>query len=373
MTTAVETVIVPEKVNLPFDLSVMQDEGIFVDVTCTGFSSLWGGLRWGDLGIDAKRVGLDLSSPTCALLPIERARHIRRMSGRAHDTLNSHAYRFLITAALFGTNSWRWLTWRAFEVFEVRFAAVRDDLRVAVYEAIEHYDSILRDMEQRASQLALTSAERLAAGGVSMPATFRDDVIARVMARVPTPEQLLAISVSYRAGALQLGSEMLEEQRLALEARQELQRQQMEQVVISADVQAELAVKNRIREMQIDSARERISAALSPIDEAANHLQAALYEGAQSVLESLQRHERVPPSTARKAREMAEQFRLMAWQEDADLERLLSELRKAATVAEHKGPLNPERLTTLASDVAAMCYDAAREAGTVHRMSALEV
>jgi hypothetical protein len=78
-----------------------------------------------------------------------------------------------------------------------------------------------------------------------------------------------------------------------------------------ADQKREAEVKERIRQMKLDAAREKLQETLSPLQEGAAQLRAQIYESAVSMHEALQKHDYLPGATAKKARNLAQWFRLM--------------------------------------------------------------
>jgi hypothetical protein len=73
-------------------------------------------------------------------------------------------------------------------------------------------------------QLAADSARRLQATGHPIPEGFDEAVARGVLAAVPGPEELRSkIGLRYRVGVFALGSEMLAEQRKALDERRRLE------------------------------------------------------------------------------------------------------------------------------------------------------
>src|SRR5688572_10521328 len=83
---------------LPFDLSVLEDEGLFVNVDARGFGLLDRRLDWQALGISLPR-GADLAfrPPRCGLLPDRYRLPLLRPAARAHAALRKYSYSFRLT------------------------------------------------------------------------------------------------------------------------------------------------------------------------------------------------------------------------------------------------------------------------------------
>src|SRR2546425_10413142 len=99
---------------LPFDLSVLEDEGLFINVDARGFGLLDRRLDWQALGISLPR-GADLAfrPPRCGLLPDRYRLPLLRPAARAHAALHRYSYSFRLTETLFETPAYRWVPWRA--------------------------------------------------------------------------------------------------------------------------------------------------------------------------------------------------------------------------------------------------------------------
>src|SRR6476646_5057903 len=80
---------------LPFDLSALEDEGVFVNVDASGFGLLDRRLEWHALGVSLPR-GTDLAfrPPRCGLLPDRYRLPLLRPASRAHAALHKYSYRF---------------------------------------------------------------------------------------------------------------------------------------------------------------------------------------------------------------------------------------------------------------------------------------
>ena len=95
---------------LPFDLSVLEDEGLFVNVDGRGFGLLDRRLDWHALGIALPRQSdLAFRPPRCGLLPDRYRLPLLRPAARAHAALHKYSYRFRLTQTLFESPAYRWL------------------------------------------------------------------------------------------------------------------------------------------------------------------------------------------------------------------------------------------------------------------------
>src|SRR6266540_1688751 len=107
---------------LPFDLSVLDEGGIFINVDTHNFGLLDRRLDWRALGISLPR-GTDLAfrAPRCGLVPDRYRLALLRPAAQAHAALHRHSYRFQLVETVFETPSYRWLPWQAWREFERSF------------------------------------------------------------------------------------------------------------------------------------------------------------------------------------------------------------------------------------------------------------
>jgi hypothetical protein len=297
-----------------------------------------------------------------------------------------------------------YLPWRAWPEFEREFNAAERQLQVALDAYETDYATIRETVLGTFRELAADSARRLSATGQAVPDDFEDAVVHEVMATLPTPELLRQrLSLRYRVGVIQLGSEFLAEQRKAAEERRRLEalgaerrseerRRQAEERVVQEQLwvlqerhrrelkaeeeerRREAAIKERLRQLKLDAARERLQEALSPLQEGAQQLHAAVFEAASAMRASLQKHQALRGSSAKKARELARWYRAMNWVQDQELEALVHELEQlASTPTDKKRKRNPGPLNQVLGDIIALTYEDARELAEPSRMAALEL
>ena len=389
---------------LPFDLSVLDSEGVFVNVDARGFGLLDRRLDWQALGITLPRgSGVSFRPPRCGLLPDRCRLPLLRPAAQAHAALHRYSYHFTLTETVFETPAYRWVPWRAFDSFERAFQAAQTALETARTAALGDYDVLREEVIATFLQLATDSARRLEATGHVIPEGFQDAVVRGVLGAMPGRTDLHEkLHLRYRVGVILLGSEMIAEQRQAVverrkleEAEADLHLEQQRQAAQARIVQEELwaeeeriqrrlqaeederrreaAVKERLRQLKIEAAKERLHDALSPLDEGARQLHAAVYAAAAAIRESLQKHQYLPGASAKRARELARWYRLMNWQSDRQLEVLVAELESMATRpgANRKPDVGP--LDQVLGDIIELCYADARALAEPNRMGALEL
>ncbi len=389
---------------LPFDLSVLEDEGLFVNVDARGFGLLDRRLDWHALGIALPRQSdLAFRPPRCGLLPDRFRLPLLRPAARAHSALHKYSYRFRLTETLFETPAYRWVPWRAFEAFEREFNAAQAALEEARSVVLDEYEAVREEVVETILRLAADSARRLQATGHATPEGFEDAVVRGVLAAMPSPDDLRdKLGLRYQVGVVLLGSEMLAEQRHAREERRKLEEaesqlrlEQRRQAARERLVQEELwaeeerirrrlqaeeeerrreaAVKERLRHLKLEAARERMQEAMSPLEEGAKQLHAAIFDAASAIRASLQKRGTLHGTSAKKARDLARWFRLMHWESDHELEALLAELEQLSSRPAARRKHETGAIDQVLGDIVALCYADARALAEPHRMGALEL
>ena len=312
---------VGEVERLPFDLSALEQDGIFTNVDARNFGLLDRRLDWRAMGITLPRgAQLAFRPPRCGVVPDGYRLPLLRPAGRAHAALHRYSYRFQLVETVFETVQYRWVPWRAWPAFEAAFQTAQAQLRAALEQYAADFAAIRENVLATFQDLAADSARRLAATGQPVPADFEAAIVESALATLPTPEVLWErLSLRYQVGVIQLGSELLAEQRRAAEERRrrdaaeadlrlEQRRQQAQALVVQEELWAEqerirrqlqaeeaerrreAEVKERLRQLKLQAARERLQEALSPLEEGAQQLNAAVFEAAVTIRTSLQKH-----------------------------------------------------------------------------------
>ncbi len=391
---------------LPFDLSALEEEGVFINVDATGFGILDRRLDWQALGVQLpENTDVAFTPPRCGLLPNRFRRPLLTPVSQAHTALHKFSYHFRLTETLFETPAYRWVPWRAFTEFESAFNKACDNLNEARRKVIDQYDDIRREVIVTLRQVAADSAQRLEATGAIVPEDFEGRVISSVLSAFPTEDELRQkLALRFQVGVILLGSEMLREQRLAAEERRRVEQIEDERRVERLRVNAaektiqqqmwseqeslrlklaaeedewkrEAEVKERIRQMKLDAAREKLQETLSPLQEGAAQLRAQIYESAVAMQEALEKHDFLPGATAKKARNLTRWFRLMNFQSDSELDQLLSNLERLAAkpAGKNKRRTSNASVKTVLDDIVQLCYRDAQAIGQPNRLAALEL
>lgn len=338
--------------SLPFDLSTLESEGIFMNIDCRGFGALVRQLEWKTLGVKLpENAAVRVSPPRAGLLPDIYRNKLMRGAAQAHQALTRFGFRFTLCETVWGTSEYKWIPWTAFEQFEQAYLNACKTLSKAKAEVLERYDEILAILQDSFYKLAEDSADRFLAT-TDEPfdrVEFINAVAAQAIGMVPTPEMVRdSLVITMRPKVIILGSEMIAERNLAktlsLETAKvdaertslELEldsRRRIEQIKVDEFTQEtarERDVKERIRNMKIEAARREAEDAISPIKEGFSQLSARIFEAASEMSEKLKSSNFVPGSLAKRARQMCEWYQLMNFTGDTSLEDVLSKLEDAA-------------------------------------------
>jgi hypothetical protein len=390
---------------LPFDLSVLDSGGVFINVDASNFGLLDRRLDWQALGITLPR-GADLAfhPPRCGLVPDRFRLPLLRPAAQAHTALHRYSYHFRLVETVFETPAYRWLPWRAWPEFEREFAAASQRLSQALDAYETNFVSIRDTVLAAFRQLCADSVRRLEATGQPTSADFAEMIVRGVLTALPTPEALRSrLSLRYRVGVIQLGSELLAEQRRAAEERRrievieeqrqsdvrrhaaedrlvqeqlwsEQQRLRQQWLAEEEDRRREAAIKEQLRQLKLQAARERLQEALSPLEEGAQQLHAVVFESATALRASLLKNQALRGSSARKARQLCRWFTLMNWTGDQQLEVLVRELEQLATAPVPRArKRDPKPIDQVLGDIIALTNAGARAVLEPNRMAGLEL
>lgn len=375
-------IAVDEVESLPFDLSKLESEGIFMNIDCRGFGSLIRQLEWKTLGIKLPEdAAVRVSPPRAGLLPDAYRNKLMRGAAQAHNALNRYGFRFTLCETVWGTSEYKWIPWTAFEQFEGAYLQACETLAKAKAEVLEKYDEILAILQDSFYTLAEDSAERFRAT-TDEPfdrVEFVNAVAAQAIGMVPTPEMIRdGLTIEMKPKVIILGSEIAAEQKLVRELRLEATRTEAETKIerlkvsgFEEEQRREREVKERIRTMKIEAAQREAEEAVSPIKEGLAQITARICEAAQEMSERLRDAKFVPGSLAKRARQMCEWYNLMNFTGDTSLEEVLTKLREAAD--KEAKQRSPEEMRNALNDILRTTTFHSRRLLDEDRLSALEL
>jgi len=270
---------------------------------------------------------------------------------------------------------------------------------------VSDYDGIRSEVLETFAALGNDSANRLLATGIVVPADFQGRIETGVLDALPSENEIHdGLALRFQVGVILLGSEMLREQRRAVYERKQLEREQSsrdlhiaqdkanadklqqqlwaerERVRMSVAAEAEeqrreAETKERIRQLKLEAAREKLSETLSPLQEGAMQLRASVHESAMAIHEALAKNDFLPGATARKAKGMAHWFRLMNFQSDAELDSLVTRLEQLAATGAGKKTRTADNdsIKRVLDNIIELTYRDAREVAAPSRLNALEL
>lgn len=366
-------IAVDEVGSLPFDLSKLESEGIFMNIDCRGFGSLVRQLEWSTLGVRLPEdAAVRVSPPRAGLLPDLYRNKLMRGAAQAHNALYRYGFRFTLCETVWGTTAYKWIPWTAFEQFEGEYLRACETLAKAKAEVLEKYDEILNVLQDSFYTLAEDSADRFRATS-SEPfdrAEFVNAVAAQAIGMVPTPEMIAERNLTR---SLRLETERVDAQRTAIEFELDSKRR-IERMKVEShadETRREQEVKERIRNMKIEAARREAEEAVSPVKEGFAQITAKLFEAATEMAERMKDAKFVSGSLAKRARQMCEWYSLMNFTGDTSLEDVLSKL---GTAAGREAKLrSPEEMRTALNDLRRTTTVQSKKLLDEDRLAALEL
>lgn len=350
---------------LPFDLSVLTEEGIVVDVDARGTTMFDTTLDLMELGVSWRHESRSPIKPvSCMTVPPDTKQALVRPATQGHQILRKYSYHFLILEVVTNAASNRWVPWRAWPEFMQAFGRCTAALSASRAEYRDSHAVIIEQMAEVFGLLAADSARRLASTpGVEVAPDFEERFVERMLARIPTPDEVdEKLTLRFRVRPLKLGSEMLAEQRRAAEERVRLEaaerRVRLERQgadarerVIQAEIWAEeerlrqrllaeererrreAEIKEELARLKLEAAREQLVGTVSPLVEGAQQLHAAVYESAAAIRQALSEGH----LEAKKVTEMARLYRLLNFRSEPELDALISEMETLTKQAQRAG------------------------------------
>lgn len=363
----------PDRVELVrLQLSRLAGEGTLVDLDVEGLSRFTRHLSWEELGIEPPpksavkfTPGQKGLIPSRYLAPLETAAQQARLAlqGLSYDITGFRPYRFVPYTA--------WPQWtRRFQEAEASFLRGRDALRA-------NYDLVVEEMKEIFQRVAVDAARRYAALGAKLREGWAEDLARRQAAAIPSREEVAALRLTWRPGMLVRESEVEAELLEVARSRAERERLAQEQEERRYQAATETALKEQMRREALARYREELREMALPYQETFHELRARVYEDAMAIAESIGKNGYLRGKTAQRARHMAQTFRLLSFQTDQELERLVQELEALASAPvsrRRKRPLGP--IESVLGEIADLTRAAAREVerrSRPSRLAALEV
>jgi hypothetical protein len=135
----------------------------------------------------------------------------------------------------------------------------------------------------------------------------------------------------------------------------------------------EAAVKERLRQLKVDAARERLKDELSPLEEGCRQLHAQVHGAVSALRDALQQYGTLCGASVKRAQALARWVKLMNWQDDRQLAALIAELDHLASQPARQRAHATAPLADVLDDLIELTYASARAVAEPHRLDALEV
>ena len=370
---------------LQFDLSKLEQDGIFLEVSSTGTSVLSRRLSLQTLGITVpKEVAVNIRLPRADMLPDAYRLPIMQAVGKIYDAHTNLSFRFKVVEAVLQSTDYRFIPKAAWPAFEAEFTAAEAALATAKQRVLDHYDAIRAQVVQGFTALAKESVQRLRATGVQVEVGLAEQLVAAILDLFPSREDITAIAISYTVGVLQMGSDYYAEQRQALAAKAAAEIAQAEQEAALAAVRAkekaalseawaaaqataaqaeqlkeklrmERLAEERILDLKIKAATERFSEAVSPFVEMQEQVLARVEQTAKHILESVQRNDSFPARSTAAARTLRKWLDMMQSGSRSDLVELVQQLDALAGEAGSRSKRDVEAVTETLNQIVDAC------------------
>jgi len=333
------------------DIREMLDGGLLISISVYGMSIISRALKWEELGFKTDDENNSrLKAGAKLLVAPDYAKKLASIETRIRQC----ADRF--TRALEAFRPWQWLSFDAYDAFLARWGELLAELETLRAEGVERYDEFVDENATYSGSLARRSwrtfqasyeygaALVLPGGYVFGPDdedAYVDWVVSNVLEQMPTRDDIAyRIRAKYKTAVLFTQADLEIEAARQAEARAvesaaatRIQQEYLQQHLLRVEEQEqERTIRTRneaIRVAEVERARAQLDQTISPLDEMLHQLMNEIAEGAQAVLDSINKNGHVRGKVADRARGLRELFQMMGGrhlQDHGDLERLLNDL-----------------------------------------------
>lgn len=355
--------------NLPtvqLQLEVLTRQGLLVDLSVGGTSLFTRLASWDELGIpsdDAVWTGR-LNRPTKNLAPEKVIKEFRSIEALMRSLLDG------CSRDVAGFRPFRWLPYTSYDKFVTEFARLKgrwDRLVENVLSNLDFYrDDVARDFETvaRSAWRSIRAQDRYpvlrgrrrqdADRAVTTEWEFVDEVVARALAKFPTPELVrVSLTSDYRCylavGQADVARDKAAAERIraaaaaereTLEARSALAWEETRAAVriSQLEVDERAARIEAIRAFEMEHARAQLASIASPFEELFTQLRSEIAQSAVEMADSVRKLGRVHPNVAERGRRLVDVFDLLATHDDGELRTRLLALR---SVLDRQEPASP--------------------------------
>jgi len=333
------------------DIQKMRELGTLVDIDLHGFSMFTRRATWSELGIDVKSVRRKrLKRGSKDMLPKQFMSTLRSLESRFRQCLDRHSF------VLEGFRPWRWVPFTAYAEWQDEWGELQAELDNLKSEIIDRRDEFADDLASDFSAIADEAWRAISAsrpdgagdfalitkrGSFDNPDAFREYVVARAEAQLPSAEEIdEGLYVSYRNAMVATGAdveaEKLRQEKLEAERATEWQRKRTVAEEEHAKRQqirhrAELRKRERERRLELmhtaelEHAKEQLAETVNPFREVIEQFRAQIYQDVLEIRDSIERNGYVHGRTASRAAGLLDTYKLLgAATGDEELELLLA-------------------------------------------------
>lgn len=367
-------------------LAVIDEEGMLVDVDCSGMGVLDYRFSWEDLGVDLPESAREIvGQPPAKTIPRRYAMKFTAAVQIARQATYTYAIPQPSVEALLG-QGWRWVPWTAQASFEAAINHAKELLQAA--KALIERDRTLIESEIEATlgEVAANAERSLrAVRGVELPEDFRSRVLADGLAKIPSCEQIENIALGYKVlspQAFGLVSNaatvpaLVEGKPLSPKATRAWQAKEIARMHVEAEgveIAAEREAKDRQREIKIRAAREFAKTEFDPLKEVMAYVRGEMVKEARELLGTIEKRGFLPGSSAEKVTGLATWFKAMNVSNDQDLQALIEKLQALSEKPTKGQKRSVNEVTDTLIEIVQLTQEASREAVKSGRMARMEV
>lgn len=385
---------------MPWFLHKLGDGGTLVDMSCHLFSIFTASLPLQDMGVvlSAQARG-HIKNPRISTVPPEFVGAFTSAQSSARRAVWQNSYDLTILQAVF--RGWNYIPWSAWDSLERLVAHGSKQLAEGKEKLLKSRVAARASMEAVLVEIASEAATRInATPGARFPdddeTKFKARVIAsglrrfdEVIARLPD------VRFSLQARPIVLGSEILYEQsqetalqgaislaqseRALAQQKIEMEKKaafQIAQAKVDAardDIRKDADVRERVRQIQIQTAKETAESVLNPFREGMVVLRARLNDDLLLIRDNLAKSKELAPTTVNKLRSVAKQFELLNFSNDVELKELIDNVSLFAGMGSARWAPPVDAVLQSLNDVVALTEEAAKDLIRSGRASRIEL
>lgn len=348
----------PNKIqSVQMQLEILRRNGILVDLDVRGESMFSRAATWLETGVWDRETQEYFTRGRKSFFP-KHEKKIKSIVARMRQNLADYP-------KIAGFHPWSWINWRAYPTWKAEQERLTQEFEDAKKDLLDHYDSELETVLQDYRHIAHNAWVRLVSGrgysGAILHGTaydteeeFTDAMIAGLLAKAPTPDDIRSRLVADYTTALVYGDQDLaaaeveaENIRAGIEAASASRREAYLQAhILEQQIQHEAAMQrlersereiklDAMRQAEIEHARQYIQEVGNPFVQVVQDMRNRMAEKAQQMLESVQKNGFLKGKVAEFGRGLLEFYDIMACHDDQELrmrlERLNAEIGPSGT------------------------------------------